>query len=170
MDHSPEQQPVGMCAAEPCPDCPWRVANHGRRSGAKVEGESYGWFTQRNRDRLWARLRRGEAMTCHPTDPRDERHGAAPGTKTKECAGAVILQQRELVILQRLLRSDADTALASYRTARPAGLTREGMAVLAWNAQMGAVPLLGGRQMGRPNLNAAVAVGPGRLAWPPRSV
>lgn len=161
---------VESCAFEPCPDCPWRVSNRGRRSKHKVEGEKYGWFTQRNRDRLWAGMRRGEAMTCHPTDPRHP--GSPEDAKTKECAGALILQQRELVVLDRLMKAgdDSSQTLRRYKKLRPGGLTRDGLAILAWNAQFGAVPLMGGREMGRPNLNAEVEVAPGKLPWPPEGI
>lgn len=160
---------VSPCADEPCQDCPWRTSNVGRRSPMKVVNETYGWFSAKNRRRLWAKLRRGEAMTCHPTDPRHP--GVAEGVKTKECAGALILQQREFMVYQALFAElGADEALAEYRRRRPGGLTRKGIVAIAWNGLYGHVPFFGGRQQGRPDLNADVSLGDGKLPWPTKEV
>ncbi len=50
-----------VAAPRPCSSCPWLIANHGRP-------HPDGWNTKRNRDRLWAKLRTGDSMSCHKTD------------------------------------------------------------------------------------------------------
>ena len=52
----------GRAAKSPCQACPWRVENHGKR-------HPDGWYTKANLRRLWSGIRRGEEMSCHPTDP-----------------------------------------------------------------------------------------------------
>lgn len=85
---------------KPCQDCPWRKSNQGKP-------HSHGWYTIQNRRRLWAGLRTGEApgMTCHPTDPNNDvpdGHRTPPkGSQAKECAGALLLVQRELNRFQK---------------------------------------------------------------------
>lgn len=157
---------VEVCAKEPCPDCPWRISNRRRRSPVLVEGQAYGWFSQKNQQRLWAALRRGEAMTCHPTDP--NHHENSSELQVRECAGAVILQQRELMIVQALMKQNEDKpgrAWGLYLIHRPLGLTKEAAFQLMWNAVYGSVPLLGGRDVGKPDLNNE-DVGHRRLEWP----
>ena len=112
---------VRQAAQSPCRGCPWRLANQGQR-------HQHGFYCQANLARLWARLRRGERMTCHPTDPRMaefEGYERAAGAKfTTECAGALILQQREVDTFQRLIK--AGGTLADYRQRRPRGMARGG--------------------------------------------
>lgn len=161
---------VDQCAEEPCPDCPWRVENQTgrRRSPVKVQDHSYGWFSKANRSRLWNGLKQGERMTCHPTDP--EHHENSADLKAKECAGGMILVQRELMVIDALMREGHEDTMAEYRRRRPGGLTRLGAYQLAMDATVGSVPVLGTRAMGKPNLNAEVEVGDGRLPWPPECV
>lgn len=146
--------------ADPCGACPWRTANHARR-------HPDGWFTARNRDRLWVGLRRGEAMSCHTTDPdnpvSDKAQAAgyrpAPaGSQVLECRGGVILQQRELHLM---INRYGD--VAAYRKARPRGLTRDGLRRLLARLAFGGMPFLGTPRMGRPDLNAEVGHTP--LPW-----
>jgi hypothetical protein len=40
-----------------------------------------GWYTKANLQRLWAGMRRGEDMTCHPTDP--DKPGPSGGTPVR---------------------------------------------------------------------------------------
>jgi hypothetical protein len=150
-----------MSAPDPCIACPWRTANHGRR-------HPDGWYTAANRDRLWAGLRRGEQMSCHPTDPDNPVSDAAAAAgyrpapehaQRRECVGAIVLQQRELMLVQ-----EAPT-IAAYRKDRPRGLTREGIARLVERAIFGGTPI-GGPAMPRPDLNGEVGHGP--LPWTPR--
>lgn len=156
MDRTPPPRkgPVEEAQLKPCAQCPWRTENHGKRHPG-------GWYTKANRQRLWARLRRGDSMTCHPTDPTNPvPEGMAPAPEhatTHECAGALILQQRELMYLQ----SAPD--LKSYRRSRPSGLTVEGIQELISRALFGGVPMIGGRKMAEPDLNEPVshdALGP----------
>lgn len=84
---------------KPCGSCPWLTANHGRP-------HPDGWYTKKNRIRLWVGLRHGESMSCHLTDPNNPvPDGTKPvpdGTTTHECAGALILQQREIMKMQSM--------------------------------------------------------------------
>lgn len=147
--------------ADPCVTCPWRLDNHGRR-------HPDGWFTKANRDRLWAQLRRGEAMSCHRTDPsnpvsakaREAGYRPAPANMTPiECRGGVILQQREMQLLISRFESD----VGWYTRTRRRGLTRAGIGALVARIAFGGMPLVGGPTMGRPNLMAAVGHDP--LPW-----
>jgi hypothetical protein len=148
--------------AAPCRDCPWRLDNQRGRTHPD------GWFTAKNRDRLWTRLRRGDAMSCHRTDPSNPVSQAAAergyrpvpeGTQVLECRGAVILQQREMHLLMN--RHDMD--IAGYTRARPRGLTRAGITALVLRMAFGGVPIVGGPAMGRPDLDAEVGHTP--LQW-----
>jgi hypothetical protein len=148
--------------AEPCRDCPWLLANQQRRAHPD------GWFTVRNRDWLWTRLRRGDPMSCHRTDPgnpvsqRAAERGYRPvpaGTQVKECRGAVVLQQREMHLLMNRYEMDVTV----YRRARPRGLTRAGITAMVLRLAFGGVPILGAPRMGRPGLNAKVGHSP--LPW-----
>lgn len=134
----------------PCKDCPWRTSNHGRR-------HKDGWFTKANRTRLWAKLRRGESMTCHMTDqdnPVPEGYKTVPeNATTHECAGALILQQREFDKFQ----SDCGGDLPTYRKLWPKGLTRDGLMMIVHRHMYGGVPMFGARVMSTPNLNAEVS-------------
>jgi hypothetical protein len=146
--------------ADPCGTCPWRLGNHGRR-------HPDGWFTKANRDRLWSQLRRGEMMSCHPTDPanpvsekaQEAGYRPAPEGATRlECRGAVIIQQREL----HLLINRYDMSVADYRRDRPRGLTRDGISAMVARLAFGGT-FLGGPKVARPDLNAAVGHDP--LPW-----
>ena len=116
---------------EPCKDCPWRVANHGRRHPG-------GWYRKTNLVRLWNQIRKGGGMqTCHPTDPSHPDHqkygGAKEGSEAQECVGSVVLMTRELLLAGRLGKSGetmvdpdgTDAYLAVSRSRR--GLTADGM-------------------------------------------
>ena len=81
---------------QPCAACPWRIANHGKRTPG-------GFYTKRNLRRLWNQIRGGGGLqSCHPTDPGHPDHGAKPDSKPRECAGSVILVTRELRRVARL--------------------------------------------------------------------
>lgn len=141
--------------APPCKDCPWRTANQGKR-------HPDGWYTVKNLRRLWTGIKDGEAQSCHPTDPNNEVSPAAQaagyrpapeGSAVLECRGAVILAQREMMLLSHRYGDD----VSAYRRARPRGLTRRGIAAVAMRIAFGHVALLGGKPMGRPDLNAEVS-------------
>jgi hypothetical protein len=137
---------------KPCAKCPWRLANQGKR-------HPHGFYSKTNLRRLWAGLRRGERMTCHPTDPAmaefegyEETAGRA---RTHECAGALILQQREVHYFQEACAA-AEAAgeerggLRRYRRERPKGLMRDGLMMVVG---MFTFRLPGELEMARPNLN-----------------
>jgi hypothetical protein len=120
---------------DPCAACPWRASNQGKR-------HPDGWYTKANLRRLWAKLRAGENMTCHPTDrdnpvsPRAVAAGyrvAGEHAKTRECMGSVILQQREFTYLQ----DDCAVDLARYRREHPRGLTQAGVLAMVHRAMFG---------------------------------
>ena len=81
----------------PCAQCPWRVANHGKR-------HRRGFYRKDNLRRLWNQIRNGgQAQSCHLTDPSHPDHienGCKPDSKPKECMGSVILVARELEVLK----------------------------------------------------------------------
>jgi hypothetical protein len=149
----------------PCGACPWRQPNHGRRHAGS-------WYTKANLRRLWGGLRRGEMMSCHPTDPSNP---VPPGMKpapanvqTRECAGAHLLLQREVDIAQRLVHVVSDgKAWSTYRKLRPRGLTRDGLLAYLHRATFGGVPLVGGcHPVPKPNLNDSCSADPVALPWP----
>jgi hypothetical protein len=121
---------------KPCRDCPWRVENQGKR-------HKDGWFTKANRDRLWAKLRRGDSMTCHMTDPDNPVPEGYKTVKddatTHECAGALILQQREWMKMQEL------GEIPAYRKKWPRGLTKEGLLAILNRHLYGGTPFGRGR-------------------------
>jgi hypothetical protein len=98
-------------------------------------------------------MRRGERMTCHPTDPRMVEWPGYEGTgnsrEVRECAGALILQQREFEVCQ----SDYKANVAQYRRERSMGLTKDGLRAILHRALFGATPLGGGLPMASVNLN-----------------
>lgn len=136
-----------------CDHCPWRRSNQ----GLKTPG---GWYTKKNLRRLWTRLRRGESMSCHPTDPRmnhdDEAcppdyRPAAPGTEVRECMGALILQQREVMRVQAMNDPDDPSSILAYFRGRRPGLTRQGLAAVYERALFAGA--LGGKEMPKPDLS-----------------
>ena len=116
-----------------CDQCPWRVANQGRRT-------RQGIYTKANLTRLWNQVRRGGAVqSCHLTDPTHRDHialGANPERQKppEECLGAVILVCRELEHIKTLSTdtTDADelTVLGVqtyWRDRARRGLTQSGI-------------------------------------------
>lgn len=94
-------------------------------------------------------------MSCHPTDPENEvPAGMKPTPKdatTHECAGALVLQQREIEKVQGF------TTLKDYLKAIRLGLTMRGLAALANRALFGGVPFLGGIEMTKTDLDEPVS-------------
>lgn len=147
----------------PCPQCPWKLENQGRRHPG-------GWYTKANLRRLWGGLRRGERMTCHPTDPDNAvecqcHTPPPPGTVTRECAGALIVIQREVQRVNDILV--AGGSWADYRREHPRGLTKEGAACHVM-ASAFATNSLTGYEMGRPNLNDPTIGHADLVPWVPK--
>ncbi|MCM0619801.1 hypothetical protein [Nocardioides bruguierae] len=154
---------VREATKSPCQACPWLTANQGKHTPD-------GWYTKANLRRLWAGLRTGEApgMTCHPTDPDNpvSEAGIAAGLKaapegavTRECAGSIILQQREVDLFQRV-----DGDFATYRSGRPGAMTR--VALFGFAMRM-AVQVPGDIRVRRDHdLNTPVGV-PDQVPWEP---
>ena len=122
---------------------------------------------------MWSGIRRGEDMSCHPTDPsnpvseraQEKGYRAAPEhAQVRECAGAVILAQREMQVASDLADAQPDADLgALYAQHRPGGMTREGL--LSWFARLVTWP--GDVPMRRDhNLHEPVATADPRLEWP----
>lgn len=129
-----DREGMAPAARRACAGCPWRRSNAGKR-------HHDGWYTQKNRRRLWAALRSGRApaMSCHPTDP--EMVGDAAELPTRECAGLLTLVQRELHALNDI------GSVREYRTRRPHGLTTDGLTYWALSRNTFARTLLGGVTM-----------------------
>ena len=142
---------AGEPTPSPCKACPWRLANQGTR-------HPDGWYTKANLRRLWGGLRRGEMMSCHPTDARlevsDKAQAAGYTTapehsQTKECVGAHVLTQREFMRFQ----DDASGDFRAYWRLNPRGLTRNGLAALMARALFGGTVAGDGPRLPKPNLN-----------------
>lgn len=114
-----------------CAACPFRLENHGRRTGD-------GWYTKANRRRLWSGLRTGDApgMTCHPTDPanpapkRRPCARAADGADFRECTGWHHVAQVELRLFEQAAEAhpgDFAAAWRAYRASSQHPMTRAGL-------------------------------------------
>jgi len=141
MTEKSKQAPANPKA---CSSCPWRIKNQGTP-------HPDGWYKPSNLARLWQRLRRGESMSCHKTDPNNPvPKGQTPvpdGTTIHECSGALIVQQREFMNFQLVAKTaPGKTALKVYKQQHPNGMTREGMLVMLERAMFGGTAL-GGMKM-----------------------
>lgn len=131
--------------SRPCAQCPWRLANQGKR-------HKHSFYTKANLRRLWNQLRGGGGeQSCHLTDPSHPDHidaGAKPGAKAQECPGSVIVVLREV---QKMTAGSAVTnnGVKKYLMMRKKnGLTKQG--VLFWvvsRIQFGGVPMIGGAKL-----------------------
>lgn len=133
-----------------CMECPWRTANQGKK-------HPDGWYTKKNLQRLWAKMRRGDAMTCHPTDPRTPLHGKVRAkVQTRECSGIIVLVGREYKLYERLAAVEGATieeAFTKYRTTRPFGLTRMGLVNYAMRVAFPGTPVIGGKELPKQDIN-----------------
>lgn len=147
-----------------CASCPWRIKNQGTP-------HPDGWYRASNLARLWAKLKRGDSMSCHKTDPNNPvPEGTKPvpeGTTIHECTGALTLQQRELMNFQDIAKTEGKKALKIYKQQHPNGMSREGMLVLVERAMFGGTQI-GGLEMSSPNLNDMEVGYPAKLKWDPK--
>lgn len=132
-------------ANKPCDQCPWRLANQGKKHPFK-------FYTISNLRRLWNQIRKGGgAQSCHLTDPSHPDHvavGAKPNAKAKECPGSVIVVLREIGRMADDNREVNSESMAAYFKRRKKGITKQG--ALYWivqRIQMGGVPFVGGPKM-----------------------
>lgn len=150
MEPSPDAPAVVAPACEkPCSSCPWLTSNHGKP-------HPDGWYTLANRKRLWAKMRRGERMSCHMTDPRNPvPEGVKPVPEhavTRECTGGLILQQREVMRLQA--PSGPFKQWDVYHRDHPRGLTKMGAFAMVDRAMFAGSFY---RPMTKPDLNEPVS-------------
>lgn len=134
----------------PCDTCPWRTENQGKPVPV-------GWFSKKNLARLWARLRRGESMSCHKSVSDDmmcDNPKPAPkGTPEQECAGGAILQQREFMRLQDAITLEGKLGHQCYQEKHPNGLTKFGARVIIERHMFGGVPFMDRSKNLEVNLN-----------------
>jgi hypothetical protein len=157
---------IVSASPRPCAHCPWRTEHHGRRT-------RHGFYRASNLRRLWAGLRGGERMTCHPTDPEMAEFAGFEQTagceRTLECAGSLVLIQRELTRFHAAAeqaKADGGTALERYRAAvGTRGLTRDGLAAHVFAMLAGPTPLCGGVVPRSMNLNEPGISAPDVPAW-----
>lgn len=146
----------------PCKFCPWRLANQGSKP------DPHKFYTKGNLARLWKGLRAGARMSCHPTDPRmaefEGYEALAERESTNECAGALVLVQREWMVFQGLCTANPKSkkTLQLYREHRPNGLVREGLIAIMERGLLGgtvlnpvamARPDLGDKEVGYPAID-----------------
>jgi hypothetical protein len=162
-----ERKCVKGANPKPCAQCPWRLANQGTP-------HPHGFYTKANLRRLWGGLKRGERMTCHPTDPEmaefEGYEKTADREVTHECAGALIIVQREFMRAQRAMQeADAEgkrDGLKRYRAAHPKGLMRDGVFAVVERAMFGG-SALDRLAMAKPDLNEPGIGHPDLVAWDP---
>lgn len=134
---------MAAACAQPCSACPWRTENQGTP-------HPHGFYSKANLRRLWNGLKRGERMTCHPTDPAmaefEGYEKTAERERTHECAGAQTLIQRELAYFGQAAK-DVDAGRAPgpafnlYKMRRGrAAMTRAGLAEHVSAALFGGTP------------------------------
>lgn len=150
MDESKPHEVKPACP-RPCAHCPWRLANQGSKP------DPHKFYTPSNLARLWRGLRAGARMSCHPTDPRmsefEGYEALADREVTHECAGALVIVQREWMVFQGMCLADpkGKKTLQLYRRERPNGLLREGLVALMERALLSG-SALNPVAMIRPNL------------------
>jgi hypothetical protein len=165
-DNAPRttRRAIVTAAPRPCAQCPWRTRNQTRR-------DRHGFYKLENLRRLWDGLRDGERMTCHPTDPEmaefDGYEATAGRERTRECAGALVLIQRELVRFQTATTTARrGDALARYSSVvGEHAMTREGIAAHLFTMLAGRTPLCGGVEVRNVDLNEPDIAMPDLPAW-----
>lgn len=109
-------------------------------------------------------------MSCHPTDPEnpipDGAREVPADVVTRECAGILVLIQREMNIIDRMAATTDDLA-RRYRKLRSRGLTLEGIAANIHRIMMSRIneaERLGVLPMTKVDLDLEVSHDP--LPWP----
>lgn len=145
-----------MTINNPCPQCPWRTANQGKKHFAS-------FYSKKNLTRLWNQIRRGGGeQSCHLTDPSHPAHiraGASKDAVVKECPGSVILVMREMDTMASMSADPSqrridDQAVMTYLRERKGGLTKSG--ILYWCYQrlhLSGVPRIGGPKLPEVNID-----------------
>jgi hypothetical protein len=136
----PQIVEVKSACPKPCSSCPWRLANQGSKP------DPHKFYTKANLARLWRGLRSGARMSCHPTDPRMAEFAGyealADREVTHECAGALVITQREMMRFQGLTEANpGGAALKNYKRQHPKGLTRDGLVSLVERSVFGGTGL-----------------------------
>lgn len=163
-----KRQSLTTAHPKPCAHCPWRVENQGKR-------HKHGFYTKANLRRLWSGLKNGERMTCHPTDPEmaefEGYEKTADREVTYECAGALILVQREVMRFQSQYTDTIDptpeatkAALKAYREKHPKGLTKVGLFRHMMAVAFDGNPMTGPRAA-TPDLNTEGIGHPDLVPW-----
>ncbi len=164
---STARRAIVSAAPRPCAHCPWRTTNQRRK-------DRHGFYRLANLRRLWDELRDGERMTCHPTDPAMAEFEGYENTvgrrRTRECAGALVLIQRELMRVDAATRqakaAGRRNGLARYRTTvGKRAMTREGIAAHLWTMLAGRTPLCGGVEVRLVDLNEPDIAMPDLPVW-----
>jgi hypothetical protein len=117
-------------------------------------------------------LKNGARMSCHPTDPRMAAfkgfEDQADRSTTNECAGALVLQQRELTVFATIAESaPRGQGLRLYRAQRPGGLSRRGLIALVERSAFGSA--FGDVAMTTVALND-MEIGYSKVPWDQRSL
>jgi hypothetical protein len=100
-EEAAQTEDMGSAKAAPCVSCPWRRENHNKPEDPRYPG----YYTEWTRSYLWndtpgihpvvsAGLVNGSRMSCHRGD-RGAMPDDAPTIGRHECAGGLILKQRE---------------------------------------------------------------------------
>jgi hypothetical protein len=137
----PQIVEVKSACPKPCSSCPWRLANQGSKP------DPHKFYTKANLTRLWRGLRNGARMSCHPTDPRMAEFAGyealADREVTHECAGALVVVQREMMKFQDIAQANPGgrTMLKDYKQQHPKGLTRDGLVALVERSVFGGTGL-----------------------------
>lgn len=141
--------PAKTASSVLCPQCPWLISNHGRRSKG-------GFYRKDNLRRLWNQVRRGgRQQSCHLTDPSHPDHvaaGADPGAQPRECTGSLVLVTREIEKMRHMAMAanDGDEEIIpdiveSYLRENPKGLSKLGVQYwLIHRILLSGVPMIGG--------------------------
>ena len=148
----------------PCKTCPFLRSNQGKRTAG-------GFYSRRNLQRMWARIRQGELLICHSTDPEAWVTGSPtcpkkgqikPGNE-QACRGALYMVKREDKTLLKSI--DAGTGFSGYARAPEAAkppMTPLGFLAIAETVMLAGSPLGTRLKLYAPDMDADVG-----LPWEP---